>query len=145
MFKHLQRVWVWLRDGVSPKNQELEEFRAHLKTYLTKLGYLKPDSFLCKERLVRQIEFLKQHGYKPDYTGAVFIAGCNYAHGKLKYQRQHQILSFSDTLTDVFVHRHDLGTMERKDVISRSMETVGLTFDPKLYRDLSRAVVNLLS
>ncbi|AUR81054.1 hypothetical protein FDJ25_gp126 [Vibrio phage Aphrodite1] len=141
-FLELQRMFYAIFYRI---NANHEVFHGYLSYYLGLLEFDDIHQFLHNERLQRQLEFLKYHNYKHDYTGAVFIAGCIYAEYTLKYKHHHQCLSFGQTLADAFIHRHCLETMSREALITESLERCGLTRTNQLSRDLTKTLTLILN
>ncbi|UVD32107.1 hypothetical protein [Vibrio phage phiKT1028] len=122
-----------------------EMFKGYLKHYLGCLGVDETKHHVHNERITRQIEYLTQHGYRTDFHGAVFIAGCIYAQFTLRYPMHHQCLSFGCALADLFRHRHELKEKAQEVVISETLERVYLTETRQLYKDLNKAISSIIS
>ena len=145
MMYYLKLPMIWFYQLVYRINPDQEQFKGYLTHYLSCLGFKEVSPWLHNERVTKQLNFLEEYGYKPDFRGAVFIAGCNYAQGMLRYGRFHRCLAFGETLADIFKHRHEFPTKTKPVVISEAIARNELNETHQLARDLSKAIDLLLS
>lgn len=144
LITHYTRVLVMVFYKIFYRiNPEHEIFKGYLVLYLSNLGFEDVPDFLHNERLLRQLEFLDDHGYKRNYNGAVFIAGCCYAEQMLGFKHHHQCLSFGQTLSDIFKHRHEFEDKDKAIVISEALNRNGLAETTEISR-LLRTAINLI-